>query len=141
MKVFLDLNVILDYLAEREIFMEDTRELFAILSQNNFSVFYSGIDLGTLDFLLEKYNYTKAERIQKLNWLYDTFRIVFFNHRIVASALHSEFSDFEDALQYYSATENNCDFIISRNATDFSRSAIPVYTTKGFLDLLRENSK
>ena len=34
--------------------------------------------------------------------------------------LKSKFSDFEHALQYYSAIENQCEYIITRNIEDYS---------------------
>jgi len=42
--------------------------------------------------------------------------------------LESNFNDFEDAIQYFTAIENSMDCIITRNVDDYKKSIIPVYT-------------
>ncbi len=39
--------------------------------------------------------------------------------KITDLALNSEFRDFEDAIQYFTAIENDQDIIITRNQSDF----------------------
>ena len=53
--------------------------------------------------------------------------------KIIDLALDSDFNDFEDAIQYYSAIENGIDLIVTRNLKDFKSSKIPVLTAKGYL--------
>ena len=48
-------------------------------------------------------------------------------------ALNSEFNNFEDAIQYFTAIENDQDLIISRNQQDFKESKIPVMTAEEFI--------
>jgi hypothetical protein len=50
-----------------------------------------------------------------------------------------EFRDFEDAIQYFSAIENEIEIIITRNLNDYTKSKIPVMTAEQFLrtDLFR----
>jgi predicted nucleic acid-binding protein len=55
---------------------------------------------------------------------------------IIRKALESEFKDFEDAVQYYTAIENNMDCIITRNVDDYKKSIIPVYTPTELLKIL-----
>ena len=50
-------------------------------------------------------------------------------------SLTSEFSDFEDAVQYYSAVNSKVDYIITRNKSDFVVNKIPVLTPEEFLAL------
>ena len=46
----------------------------------------------------------------------------------------SQFKDFEDAMQYYSALKAKADIIITRNGKDFTASQIPVMTATEYLD-------
>jgi protein associated with RNAse G/E len=47
----------------------------------------------------------------------------------IKSALNSKFSDFEDALQYYTAKLNtNINGIVTRNGSDFKHSLISIFT-------------
>jgi len=45
----------------------------------------------------------------------------------------TDFKDFEDGLQYFSAIENDQDIIITRNLKDFKNSKIPSMTAEQFL--------
>jgi predicted nucleic acid-binding protein len=53
--------------------------------------------------------------------------------KIINLSLDSEFKDFEDAIQYYTAVENNLDLIITRNLKDFKQSKVPVLTAFEYL--------
>lgn len=53
----------------------------------------------------------------------------------IDEALHSEFTDFEDAMQYFSARRFGADVIITRNKSDFENSQIPCLEPVEFLKL------
>ena len=53
---------------------------------------------------------------------------------VVLDALNSEFKDFEDALQNFSAVQNETiQIIITRNITDFQKSNLAVLTPEIYL--------
>ena len=54
---------------------------------------------------------------------------------IIEKALESEFKDFEDAIQYFTAIENQMDCIITRNVKDYKKSIIPIYTPTELLKM------
>ena len=58
--------------------------------------------------------------------------------RIVEKGLSSNFSDFEDALQYHCAIKADCNILITRNGKDFKESEIPVMTPTEYLISLTE---
>ena len=61
-------------------------------------------------------------------------QILNLDEKVVGLALNdTEFADFEDALQYFTAFENGSDYIITRNLKDFQKSKIPVMTPTQFL--------
>ena len=47
--------------------------------------------------------------------------------------LASQFKDFEDAMQYYTAVKAKADVIITRNGKDFAVSKLPVMTAAEYL--------
>ena len=53
--------------------------------------------------------------------------------KIIDLALASDFNDFEDAIQFYTALESNLHVIITRNKKDFKNNLIPVFSAKEFL--------
>jgi len=59
------------------------------------------------------------------------------NQTILAQAMKSDFTDFEDAVQHYSALQNkDCTMIISRNTKDFQFSEIKVMLPDEFLRMI-----
>ena len=56
----------------------------------------------------------------------------------VKYGIHSEFADFEDAMQFRCAQKAKVDYIITRNTKDFTVSSIPVRTPQEFLEEILE---
>ncbi len=64
----------------------------------------------------------------------DIVSIIKVNEHSVLNALDSNWKDFEDALQYFSAIQHkSIDAIITRNTKDFKKSMLPVLTPVEFL--------
>ena len=88
----------------------------------------------TVSFLLRKHG---TEGVRKL---LSNFRqlshVAESNERTVDDSLASEFKDFEDAMQYYTALKAKADIIITRNVKDFAKSKLPVMTAGEYLALL-----
>lgn len=74
--------------------------------------------------------------MDSLKKLRSTISIVEVNEKIIDLALNSKFSDFEDAVQYYTAINANADVIVTRNLKDYKQSTIPVLTAEQFLRTL-----
>lgn len=55
--------------------------------------------------------------------------------KIIDLWLNSEFSVFEDAIQYFTAIENNLEIIITKNLKDFKLAKTPVMTAENNLNL------
>ncbi|WP_353135428.1 PIN domain-containing protein [Pseudopedobacter sp.] len=75
------------------------------------------------------------EKIRKFKLLCS---ISLMDDEVVEKAIHSNFKDFEDAMQYFSALASNCDLIITRNERDFKNALIPVMNADSYLQTLRK---
>jgi hypothetical protein len=63
--------------------------------------------------------------------------VLLMDRTVVQRALTSEFKDFEDALQNFSAiNDGTIEVIITRNIKDFKHSDIGVLTPENFLKML-----
>ena len=60
--------------------------------------------------------------------------LVSVDNDIIDEAFDSDFTDFEDGVQYYCAKRINADVIITDNKKDFKTSSIKVMTAKEFFD-------
>ena len=54
----------------------------------------------------------------------------------IEESIHSDFDDFEDAMQYFSAMRESIDFIVTRNKKDYKAAQIPVFEPQEFIDFL-----
>ncbi len=118
-RVFIDTNIMLDFLGERHPFYDPIAKIATLSDNDKLKMVVSPISFATVNYLLSKYENPKiATDVEK--------------------ALNSSFSDFEDALQYFSAIESNCDIIITRKAKDFRQSLLPVMSAYEFLESLKE---
>lgn len=135
-KLLIDTNIIIDLLSRREIFYSEAATLFSLADTNV-------IKLSVLSLTFANTNYTLLKEkkpndaktiLRKLRLLVD---ILPLDDKIIGLALNDDsFTDFEDALQYFSAIENNQDNIITRNLRDFKNSRIPVMTARQFIETL-----
>jgi len=64
--------------------------------------------------------------------------VLCLDDKIIDLALNSEFRDFEDAIQYYTAIENEQELIITRNQADFKDSKLPIMTAGEFLKSIKK---
>jgi len=136
-EIFLDTNIIIDYLTNREPFSRSALQLFSLAENNKIRLNVSAISYTTIYYVLRKNNSHQAI-IQNLELLTNLCNILPINQTIIEQAMESGFTDFEDAVQYYSALQNtNCSVIISRNTKDFKSSAIQVMSPDEFLQVLR----
>lgn len=129
--VFLDTNVVIDLLDKREGFYPAAVKLFTLAYKGELSLYISPLTYATAAYILRKHPVEKL-RILLAN-LRKLSHVTLVDERIVDNALTSEFKDFEDALQYYSALKEDVDAIVTRNVKDFSLSKLPVMTPDEFL--------
>ena len=59
--------------------------------------------------------------------------IIDSSEAVVDKALNSDFSDFEDAIQYYTALEHGISVILTRNLRDYKNASVIVQTPEAFL--------
>jgi len=132
-EIFLDTNIVIDYLINREPFSQSALRLFSLAENRKIQLNISAISYTTIYYVLKKNN-SHQEILQNLILLSSLCKILPVNQIILEQAMKSDFSDFEDAVQYYSALQNkNCSIIISRNTKDFRSSTIKVMLPDEFL--------
>lgn len=131
-RIFIDTNVVLDLLGEREPFYNPAAKIVTLADKEKITIVVSALTYSTVFYLLSKYEKRELviEKIRKFKVLAETADLT---DKILEKGLSSKFNDFEDALQYHCALEKSCDIIITRNVKDFKESAIPVFTPVEYL--------
>lgn len=134
MKIFLDTNVLIDFLAERQPFYFAAASLFDYAKSGELSLSFSSISVANSFFILRKF-YSSQELSKAFIDLRSYVDICGISSTDVYNALTANWQDGEDCIQYQAALSANCDIIITRNPEDFKKSNIPVMQPEEFLDL------
>ena len=136
-KIFLDTNIIIDFLGEREVFYEPAAKIMTLADRKKIKIFTSPSSISNSYYLLSKYENTKTalEKIRKFKVLCS---ISMMDDEVVEKAINSDFKDFEDAMQYFSALASHCDLIVTRNEKDFKNAMIPVMNGESYLQTMKK---
>lgn len=123
---FVDTNVVIDMLADREGYADAACELFDAAGRGEVYLSICALSYSTIYYILRKYA-GKENAISSLRDLTDYVSILPVDAEVIRKALYSEFSDYEDAIQHYSALQDaSVEGIITRNIKDYKYSDIPV---------------
>ncbi len=135
--LFVDTNIVLDLLAHRMPYYTDAAKLFSLADRKEIKLSVSALCLADINYILSKQNPEMDVRgiLRKFKVLVD---VLPFDDKIIDLALNSEFRDFEDAIQYFTAIENEQDLIITRNQPDFKESKIPVMNAGEFIKTIKK---
>ena len=134
--LFLDTNIILDLLANRMPFYMEAAKLFSLADKKKIKISISALSLADVHYSLSRQN-PEMEVRNILRTFKVLVNVLPLDDKITDLALNSEFRDFEDAIQYYTAIENDQDLIITRNQQDFKESKIPVMTAGEFIKSIK----
>jgi len=119
MRVFCDLNVILDVLLDRKPFIQFSYKILELAQSGEIELVISAIFIDTLAYILKR-NWKTAKEVRdiisKLLFLVD---IAFVDKKVILDALKFNFKDVEDAIQCSSAFYDNCDLVLTRNKKIF----------------------
>lgn len=131
--ILIDSDVLLDFYLDRKPFSDDSLQLLLKCEQKQVRAFVTPVIVANTYYILRR-NASHHYVVERLQILLNTISILAIDQKQVLAALDSKFTDFEDALQYYSAIQSNkVDGIITRNINDYKKSALPVFTPKEFL--------
>jgi len=131
-RIFLDTNIILDLLAERKPFYESIAKLATLADQKKLALVTTPLSFTTVEYILKR-NENAEIVIDKLRKFKIICEVCDVNEEIIEKGLNSNFKDFEDSIQYYSAVEANCSIFITRNGKDFKNSSLPIMNAEEYL--------
>ena len=131
--VLIDTDVILDFFFDRKPFSEEASRLFSLCEKGEVKGFVTSIMLSNVYYLLRK-TASHEKVIENLKMLMNIIDVTTTNKKTVIEALNSEFKDFEDALQNFSAlNEKEIKVIITRNIKDYKSSTLSIMTPESYL--------
>jgi len=125
-RVFVDSDVILDVALARQPFVEASKIVLSILENGRAIGFASSNSITNIYYVLRK----SGGDLRAREFLFDLLKYITAvptSHLDVLNALGSEFKDFEDGVQYYSAQSIQCECIVTRNIEDYRKSELDLF--------------
>jgi len=140
-RVFVDTNVIIDFLADREPFSEFAAKLFQLAQDGRISIHIASISINNAYYILRQVcSHRKASKL--IESILGLVTVQETNGEILLKAIKSEFNDFEDAIQYFSAKKvRGIEVIATGNVKDFKKSDIPVLSPETTVKLILSAKK
>ena len=137
-KVLFDTNIILDIALKRIPHYEASSKLFELIDLGLIEAYITGSSITDIYYIARK----EKGRSITLKFLLELIQIVpvlGVDHDIIFQALQSDFSDFEDAVQVFSAGINNLEYIITRNKKDFVGSQVEILSPEEAITIISDD--
>lgn len=131
-KVFVDTDIVLDLVCYREPFYTYSALLFSEADKGKTKIYVSSLSFSNLNYILSR-QYSPDQARKKLMKFKTLVTVLAVTDKVVELALSSDFKDFEDGLQYFTAIENNQRTLLTRNLKNYKTAEIPVLTAEQFL--------
>lgn len=127
-----DTNVVIDMLLNRED-ADAACAVFDGAERGEYVLHICALSFTTMFYSLRKI-LSREQRIDVLRQLNDAFEVSEVDQTVITRALHSDWKDFEDAVQNYAAVADpRVSAIITRNVKDFRNSELEVLDSLYFL--------
>jgi predicted nucleic acid-binding protein len=124
--VFLDTNILIDFLSDRKPFSESAAQIISMSENGALNIYISAISFNNIFYIL-KSSTTNSKLMSLLSELEDIANIIPLDAEILRKSIQSGMKDFEDAIQLFSAMSlKNISVFITRNEKDFRQKLIPV---------------
>jgi predicted nucleic acid-binding protein len=135
--IFLDTNVVLDFLLKRQPFAKDAATIFELGKRKKLKLSVSSLSINNIDYVISKLE-SRAKSRKIISQLIHLVEIQPVGKSTVEKATQSEFKDFEDALQNYCAEEAKVSTIVTRNVKDYNKSDLAILTPIELLSVVSQ---
>ena len=131
-KVFLDTNVLLDFLLDREPFSNEIAEIIQESINETIQLCVSSITITSANYIISRSEGVNAAN-RKTAKILKLVSVENVGQSTVQKSSNSEFKDFEDGVQNYCAVEAKHELIVTRNVKDFKQSELAIMTPTEFI--------
>lgn len=133
MRVFVDANILVAVLNKEYPIFSNAARILSLNGKNNIQVFTSPLCLAIAFYFSTK----KSGQIlakKKIELLCSNIDITTIQEELTIKAIQNpKIHDFEDGLEYYSALNHSCDYIVTEDLDDFYFSEIEVVNSDKFI--------
>ena len=135
-RIYLDANILLDYVLDRPE-KESAAKILQLINSGNIKAYISSSIINILSYVLSK-NFSIEKTKEVIIYIIHDIELIDMPKEIVLQSLNSKMNDIEDALQYHVALYNKIDFFISNDKKVKKEAipALPIYTPKELMLIL-----
>jgi predicted nucleic acid-binding protein len=137
MRILLDTNILLDVLTQRQHYFEDSAKVWTLVNSGVIEGYLSAISINNLYYIVRKLRDRKTAEAFVDDILRD-YEIASLTKTILKQARTISGKDFEDSIQYFSAIQEGCEVLITRNKKDFPALGLQVFSPGEFLKQLQK---
>lgn len=134
MKIFVDANIFVSVLNKEYPLFTHSARILSLSGNKDFEIYTSPICLAIAFYFAEKKHKTKLAKEKIAIMCKHIFIAPSTNDVVKKTITNKKINDFEDGLEYYSAKESKCAFIVTEDINDFYFSEIPVLTARSFFE-------
>lgn len=139
--IFLDTNIVIDFLADRKPFSLFAAKLFNFSILGKAKIYVSAVSYNNIYYILRQ-SHSSVKTLKLLDELSEMTEITDLTKSIIKKSLKSDFKDFEDALQYNCALSlYKVDFMVTRDTKDFKKSTLSIMTPEEAVRLLENTGR
>lgn len=131
-KIFVDTDIIMDLLAKREPYYQYAAELFSKADKGEIQICISPLTFYNISYIVFR-NYNSSRSRQNLLKLKTLVHFLPVNDKVIDLTLTSDFKDFEDGIQYFTALEHNVNILVTRNLKEYKSAEITILTAEQYL--------
>ena len=132
--VFVDTNILLDVLLNREEFNQHAVAVWKACETKKINGVVSAVSINNIYYVCAKH-LGRQKALEAIRLILAVFKVVALDEKILRLAADSPGKDFEDAIQLYSALEAGAFCIVTRNARDFPSGVIRLLSPDEFFAL------
>lgn len=137
-RLYLDTNIVLDYLLDRPPFSLAAKQLFAAAQRKEVKLLVSSLSFTTVHYIASK-SLTAAGALAGIYELFELVTVAAIDGQVVAQALRAGLPDFEDAVQLFAALAAQADIIVTRDFKGFAQSPIVIADARMAIDQLSKH--
>ena len=130
-RIFVDTNILLDVLLEREGYYYDALKIWANAENGNVEACIAAISLNNIHYVMRKLK-SETTAMIAVKILLRIFKVIPVDADILGLAVDFHDKDFEDDIQLQCAIKAKCSQLFTRNPNHYDHSAIAVVPPTSF---------
>ena len=130
-RIFVDTNILLDVLLEREGYYYDALKIWANAENGNVEACIAAISLNNIHYVMRKLK-SETTAMIAVKILLRIFKVIPVDADILGLAVDFHDKDFEDDIQLQCALKAKCSQLFTRNPNHYDHSAIAVVPPSSF---------